>query len=179
MKNVKTISLFAALALLIFNACNDDSNPTSSSSDNQTNVGEVDEIDDSSLPSDSALIFNPQALISQLDILSTIFSPEVFQTDGNSDISEANVTTEAIQSGFASQDIAIPDTLIAQIVENPEFVALVLDASVNGEPDEMSVQTFVFANLSLFMELTEYLPTDTDIPSDIIESIESDTTTNL
>ena len=89
------------------------------------------------------------------------------------------MTTEAIQSGFASQDIAIPDTLIAQIVENPEFVALVLDASVNGEPDEMAVQTFVFANLSLFMELTEYLPTDTDIPSDIIESIESDTTTNL
>lgn len=179
MKNVKTISLFAALALLTFNACNDDSNPTASSGDNQINVGEVDEIDDGSLPSDSALIFDPQALTSQLEMLSTIFSPEVFQTDGNSDISEANVTTQAIQAGFASQDIAVPDTLIAQIVDNPEFVALVLDASVNGEPDEVAVRTFVFANLPLFIELIEYLPTDTDIPSDIIESVELDTTTNL
>lgn len=160
MNMIKKISLFGTLALLLLNACQDESNPVDSSSESQNQDANTNN-DDSTQWNDSAFNFQDlQNLESQMQTLNTLFDPESFVGDSNSEFSADAINSEIIQSQLNAQDINIPDSLIEELITDSAFVEILTNAASTQEVDSTEIQNFVFENFDLFLNLIQYLPQD-------------------
>lgn len=158
MNLIKKISVFGTLALLLLNACQDESNPVDSSTESQNQDASND---DSTQWNDSAFNFQDlQNLESQMQTLNTLFDPESFIVDSNSEFSIDDINSEIIQSQLNAQDINIPDSLIEELITDSAFVEILSNAASTQEVDSTEIQNFVIENFDLFINLIQYLPQD-------------------
>lgn len=167
MQFIKKVSLFSTLGLLLLNACKDE-NPVNSQDDSEQI--QADSLNLDSLGSDTLMTdttstvdpnFNLQDLVeleNQVETFNTLFDPNSFNLDSTGVISSEDLQIEVLQSQLESQDINIPDTLIQELVTNPDFIDILETSASTQELDTAAVETFVFDNLEFFIDLIQYLP---------------------
>lgn len=167
MQFIKKVSLFSTLGLLLLNACKDE-NPVNSQDDSeqvQADTLQADSLKSDTLLSDTTSNFDSNfslqdlvELENQVETFNTLFDPNSFNIDSNGVIPTEELQIEVLQTQLESQDINIPDTLIQELVTNPDFIEILETSASTQELDTAAVETFVFDNLEFFIDLIQYLP---------------------